>query len=823
MSSEQVEKGKWHPALASRITGIVFWGLVIVGLALTFFLLRGIEQGVTVKYQEITNRAAYHMTEGIPLDASVGKAQLQQRMESFIHHDGGDVLLGVRLDYGQQSVEVGDTSHSDRDVRRRQLEHHGDGSDQLRAKVTLYFEAMSHVINAERKTLLLTLGGMFMLFGLALQWVLQRVLTDPFIRMVETADKISQGGDEKRFDDQRKDEFGFLAKFINRSLDHLVQQKNELSGALQRVQESESALYKEKVRVEITLHSIGEAVVTTDNNGCIEYLNPMAEQLTGWSLGEVHGTPVEVVINLIDEVSEQPVANLVAQCMQGGEQITTQKGNCSLVRKDGHLVPVSESVSPIRNHEGAVVGVIMVFQDVTPTRRLARELAYQASHDALTGLYNRTEFEDRVSTALENAQSGEGVHALCYIDLDQFKVVNDTCGHMAGDELLRQLSRLLSRQMRENDVIARLGGDELGVLLMYTEPEVAMEVAERLLKAVNDFRFGWDDYGFDVGASIGMVSVTRESLSVAELMSAADVACYAAKDLGRNRIHTYQPDDHEMAQRHGEMQWVSRIKKAMDEDRFCLFYQPIVPTDPDSGLKTHYEALVRLRGEAGELVPPMAFIPAAERYNLMPMIDRWVIENSLEYMRKSHLKCGDYTCAINLSGATLSDDSALDFVIEAIEKSGVPHHQLIFEITETTAISNLGRAELFIAGLHDLGCRFALDDFGSGLSSFGYLKNLKVDFLKIDGSFVRDMVADPVDHAMVEAIHRVGRAMGITTIAEFVESEEIMQALRGIGVDYAQGYHIAKPRSMDDCGEFFAGACSLEKVSLPCRGTAQGS
>lgn len=793
--------------LATRITGIVFWGLIIVGLVLAFIISKGIEQELLDEYGSETRHLAMHLNELIAAQASPGQVQLQGLLDGLSEEDLP--ILGFVLTLPDRIYQAGKTSPDMLAMTREVLVQPADARHAVNASLSVYFVPVSEVISGKRKLLLVTLGGLFMLFGFILQWILQRVLTRPFMQMVETAQSISSGHSEHRFDEGRNDEFGFLAGFINLSLDSLVQQRNELSGAVERIRQSEHALHHEKERAEVTLHSIGDAVITSDAAGCVEYMNPVAESLTGWVLGEVKGRPIADVIRLIDESSHDVIDGLVQVCLEQGE-VQEIEQHVLLVHKEGRMIPVSSSVAPIRDHQGDVVGSIMVMQDITPTRKLARELAYQASHDALTGLYNRTEFEARLRAALSMAQSEETEHALCYIDLDQFKVVNDTCGHVAGDELLRQLALLLGRQMRDNDVVARLGGDELGVLLMHSDLEVAQAVAERLRQTVNEFRFVWESHTFEIGASIGLVAVTHDSQSVSELMSSADVACYAAKDLGRNRVHVYQPDDLDLAQRRGEMQWVSRIQKALEDERFCLFYQPIVPVDGDGHAQPHYEALIRLRDENGELVPPMAFIPAAERYNLMPAIDAWVVKTALVYMQESHLKCGDYTCAINLSGQSLGDDKLLNNIIEMIEASDISPTQLIFEITETAAIANFSQAEHFINTMKKRGIRFSLDDFGSGLSSFAYLKNLNVDYLKIDGAFVRDMVIDPIDRAMVEAISSIGRVMGIKTIAEFVENQETLDELKVIGVDFAQGYFVAKPRSMDECQEFFGGCCPME-------------
>jgi diguanylate cyclase (GGDEF)-like protein len=413
-------------------------------------------------------------------------------------------------------------------------------------------------------------------------------------------------------------------------------------------------------------------------------------------------------------------------------------------------------------------------------------------------LINRTEFERQLHDALICAKNENRQHVLCYLDLDQFKIVNDTCGHVAGDELLRQVAGLLRGKVRDTDVLARLGGDEFGVLLKYCDPQRAPAVAESLCRTLKDFKFLWGDHSFETGASIGLVAIGEDSQSVSEVLSTADVACYAAKDKGRNQVHMYQPNDNELKQRRGEMQWVSRIRRAIDENRFRLYYQPIIPLNPGSSRDMHRELLIRLLDEEGKLVPPMAFIPAAERYNLMPDVDRWVIRNSFKLLGAQCSNDCDWVCTINLSGQSLCDNTFLDFVTRQLDLSGVNPDRICFEITETAAVANLVKASHFISVLKGMGCRFALDDFGSGLSSFAYLKNLKVDYLKIDGSFVRDMMNDPIDRSLVEAINEIGHVIGIQTIAEFVENNDILETLRKIGVDYAQGYAIAKPAPLEE-------------------------
>ncbi len=446
-------------------------------------------------------------------------------------------------------------------------------------------------------------------------------------------------------------------------------------------------------------------------------------------------------------------------------------------------------------------GFVTTYTDITETHRLSQQLSHQARHDALTDLLNRREFERQLARLLDSARDGRVEHALCYLDLDQFKVINDTCGHLAGDELLRQLGATLRAQVRRADVLARLGGDEFGVLLEDCSLDEAQRVASVLRSAVEEFRFSWEDKSFRVGVSIGLVPVTAASGTEADLLSAADAACYAAKDQGRNRIHLYTEDDADLASRQGEMHWVVRLQHALEEDRLCLEQQPIVALDPARGGEAHYELLVRMRGEDGALIPPGQFLPAAERYNLTGRLDRWVVRHAFAALAGSPVRAaGSDVCSINLSGHSLGDDEFLAFVIEEFERSGVAPGRIVFEVTETAAISNLARASRFMGALKDIGCRFALDDFGSGLSSFGYLKTLPVDFLKIDGMFVKDILVDPIDHAMVKCINEIGHVMGKRTIAEFVENDAVRERLAALGVDYVQGYGVGRPVPFPSAG-----------------------
>ena len=425
-----------------------------------------------------------------------------------------------------------------------------------------------------------------------------------------------------------------------------------------------------------------------------------------------------------------------------------------------------------------------------------QQLSYQARHDVLTGLINRREIETRLERALANARELGSQHVFCYMDLDQFKIVNDTCGHHAGDTLLRQLSLILRQRVREGDTLARLGGDEFGLLLENCSLADARQMAQELLDIVGEFRFVHEDKIFGVGVSIGMVAITAQTASVENLLSASDSACFAAKDNGRNRIHIFEPEDDDLARRHGEMQWIARITQALEENRFCLYCQPILPLGSNTDESRYFEILLRKLGPEGKIIPPMAFIPAAERFHMMPAIDRWVIRNALAIYREMLNKRGnEVQCvfSINLSGVSLGDPELLGYIMDQMILHGVPPTGICFEITETAAIVNLAHTIELIKTLKGIGCGFLLDDFGSGMSSFAYLKNLQVDFIKIDGAFVRDIATNPIDLAMVQSIHGIAKAMQIKTIAEFVESAQAVEILQTMGVHYGQGFHLGKP------------------------------
>ena len=541
------------------------------------------------------------------------------------------------------------------------------------------------------------------------------------------------------------------------------------------------------------------AVIISDIHGRIEYVNPKFTEITGYSREEAVGK--DPMFLQSGETPESVYEDLWTTVAKGEEW----RGELHNRKKDGSAYWARDSVSGVENSVGEITHYISIQDDVTHELELNEQLSYQARHDTLTGLLNRREFERRVSRLLTNIKDDEDCHALCFMDLDQFKVINDTCGHVAGDELLRQLGRLLQATVRQSDTLARLGGDEFGILMEHCTLNQAQRVAESLLEVVRDFHFSWEGQSFRIGISVGMVAVTDSVHDLTELLKQADAACYMAKDLGRNRIHIYHPEDIELARRQGEMQWVSHINQALDENRFCLYAQAIEPLGDNKD--RHFEFLLRMLDENGKIVPPGAFLPAAERYDLINKLDAWVVENAFSLIA-AH---ADYFAqvnfvSINLSGKSITNPEFLEFIISQLRRNGIAAQKICFEVTETVAISNLTAASTFISILKDIGCHFALDDFGSGLSSFGYLKSLPVDYLKIDGMFVKDIVDDPIDRAMVKSINDIGHVMGMKTIAEFVENDAVKDQLAEIGVDYAQGYGIGKPQLVESMLE-------LSKVS----------
>jgi len=547
----------------------------------------------------------------------------------------------------------------------------------------------------------------------------------------------------------------------------------------------------------VTLQSIGDAVITTDAQGDITWLNPVAERMTGWLAAEARGLPLAQVFHIVNEETCKPTENPVATCLQQGK-VVGLANHTLLISRDGSEYGIEDSAAPIRSPGGEVLGVVLVFHDVSEQRRLSGEMTYRATHDGLTGLVNRGEFEARLLRLLRKAHEEHSSHALLYIDLDQFKLVNDACGHAIGDQLLQQVSKLLGDAVRARDTLARLGGDEFAVILEHCSVDQAQRVAQKICDRMDEFRFIHEDRRFRIGASIGLVPVDKRWATTAAIQQAADTSCYAAKEAGRNRVHAWFDTDVAMRARQFEVQWSSRIEHALDDGGFVLFAQRIAPIGPAGG-GLHAEVLLRMKNDDGTLVLPGAFLPAAERFHLINRVDRWVLGQAIAWLKALPDPARIGSLSVNLSGQSVGDRAFHAWAIELLETcSPVLRAQLCLEITETAAMTNLADAAAFIAQVRQRQVRVALDDFGAGASSFGYLKSLPVDYLKIDGQFVRDLVNDPLDDAAVRCFVDVARVVGVKTVAEFVDSPAVLQRLREIGVDYAQGYLIHRPEALDD-------------------------
>ena len=550
----------------------------------------------------------------------------------------------------------------------------------------------------------------------------------------------------------------------------------------------QEALHQEKERAEITLQSIADGVISTDVSGHIEYMNPVAERLSGWKLAQAQGQMVGEVLCPYSDPDSLLISHPVESCIAQGHVVKGERGS-TYRNREGLALRLDCIVSPIRNRPGKVVGSVMVFRDVTESYLLEQQLEYQACHDSLTGLTNRAAFEERLKLVLDEERHKKEDYSLCYIDLDQFKVINDTCGHVAGDQLLRSIATIMLNKIRKHcDTLARFGGDEFILLLEDCSIDQAFRIASDICEAIQEYRFSYENKTFSIGASIGVVPITPEARDLNNALARADSACYMAKEKGRNRVHVYRADDEELMHRYGEMHVISQINQACEEDQFALYFQEIMPlNEPAEGV--HIEILLRMQDGKGGWVAPGFFLPAAERYNIASKIDRWVVKRVLEWLSEHSDDLDKLSmCSINLSALSLCDDQFIHYVEQALIQHKIPANKLCFEITETAAISNLAQAGAFVTAMRQHGCLFALDDFGSGMSSYAYLKQLEVDYLKVDGLFVRDVLHDPIDRAMVKSINEIGHVFGLKTIAEYVENEAILEEMRVIGLDFIQGY-----------------------------------
>ena len=566
---------------------------------------------------------------------------------------------------------------------------------------------------------------------------------------------------------------------------------------LQTLRPSAVATAASEARSAQALDSLAEAIITTDPDGRIEYLNRAAETLTGTGASGALGKTLEEIVSLVDDADRRLLSDPVRQALSGSATANVSRRALLLSRAGGIERSIELSASPIRNDAHEVTGTVLLLHDVTELRGLARQMSYQATHDALTGLVNRREFERRTTEAVESGHRGDGQHVLCYLDLDRFKLVNDTSGHLAGDSMLREVAKLLRDAVRDSDTVGRLGGDEFGMLLIGCPLEKARQIADDVCRAVGDYRFVWKDRIFNIGVSVGLVEISRESGSLEELLAAADSACYVAKKQGSGRVAVYSARDEALARHTGEIQWLQKLQSALKESRFQLYSQAIVPVYGEDADGPAMEVLVRLQDEGGNNVPPSEFVRAAERYRLMGLVDRWVVQTTLSALGRGAIPiASNRSVAINVSGQTLGDVQFLEFVVECLDATGATPAQVCFEITESAVVANLDHARRFVAVLHGMGCRFALDDFGSGVGSFSNLKNLPMDYLKIDGSFMRNLARDSVNQAMVTAMIKLARTLNFKVIAEQVEDAAALDTARRMGVDYVQGYAIGRPQPL---------------------------
>jgi diguanylate cyclase (GGDEF)-like protein/PAS domain S-box-containing protein len=544
------------------------------------------------------------------------------------------------------------------------------------------------------------------------------------------------------------------------------------------------------------LDALGEGVLTTDLDGRIVYVNKAGQDLLGRPAADTLGKTLLEVLDLVEESDRTTLADPVRQALTTGGRVHVGRRGMVVSGDGDRERSIEVSVSPLRDALGEISGTVIAVRDVSDLRGLTRQMSYQASHDALTGLVNRREFEHRLQEAIESAQGGGHRHVLCYLDLDRFKAVNDECGHTAGDSMLREVAALIKDAVRDSDTVGRLGGDEFGILLVGCPLEKARQIADDVVRAVADYRFVWKDKIFNIGVSVGLVEISRESGSLEDVISAADSACYVAKKQG-GHVHVYSARDEAAARSRGEIHWLQQLQGALKEGRFELHAQPIVSVDPAGVSGPALEVLLRLKDENGVSVAPAEFMRAAERYRLMPHVDRWVVQTALAALGRGAVRVppGRSLC-INLSGQTLGDAGFLEFVVDCLDRTAVAPDRICFEVTENSVITNIEHARRFIGVLHGMGCQFALDDFGRGLSSFANLKNLQLDYLKIDGYFIRNLASDTVNQAMVTAMIKLARSLNFRVIAEHVEDMSALDSAKRMGVDFVQGYQVGRPQPL---------------------------
>lgn len=620
------------------------------------------------------------------------------------------------------------------------------------------------------------------IFGSLLAWYMGHGLTQRIYKLIDNTRRIRLGERKIDFPTDGEDELADLA--IN------------FRAMLTQLNQNEEALYEEKERAEITLRSIGDAVVVIDNHSQITYMNPAAEQVTAWDHYLAQGKPINEVMQLFDDKTQKPLENPGSRALRSAQVVGINQ-NTVLINRLGDKISLDDSAAPIIDRNGNIVGAIMVFRDATEEHSLQQRLSWQANHDTLTELYNRTAFEIELERLIKlSAENSEHISCLIYLDLDQFKVVNDTVGHTAGDLLLRQIAQVLSQHTENHGFLSRIGGDEFAILLNNHDLNAAQKFAEKLRHSISEHRFFWENKRFQVGSSIGIAQI-HGNLSRTLILSRADIACYLAKDKGRNRIETYQEDDISRQQDQNIINWVGRIRYALDENHFLLYAQKIVDLNPtDNQQLERFEILVRMLDHDKQIITPNQFLPAAERFDLMSELDLYIAKRAIQWLQQHSDKIE--LLNINISGQSLGQEIFTRRLLEYLENNQKHNHKLCFELTETVAINQMDNTIDFLNKIKSYGCKLALDDFGSGFSTFTWLKNLPVDFVKIDGDFITDVLNDPVDAVMVKTIRDLSEIMQIASVAEFVENEEISNWLQEIGIHYAQGYHFDRPRPITE-------------------------
>jgi diguanylate cyclase (GGDEF)-like protein/PAS domain S-box-containing protein len=559
----------------------------------------------------------------------------------------------------------------------------------------------------------------------------------------------------------------------------------------------EASLRRNKQQAQYTLESIGEGIITSGTRGYIDYMNAAAEKLTGTKREVAIGKRLGDIVNLVDEGDRRDLGDPVIRSLTDRRRISMGSRALMISMAGETELSIEMTASPIKGPDGSIAGVVVIMHDVSERRGLAQQMSYQAAHDPLTGLINRREFERHLGNSLQTVRDQDTSHVLCYLDLDRFKAVNDTCGHIAGDNMLREVSALIRDAVRESDYVARLGGDEFGMLLIGCPLKKARQIADDVIRAVKDYRFTWQDRIFTIGISIGLVEIGGEGGSISDILSAADSACYVAKQRGRGQVHVYSAKDEVSARQRGEIHWLGLLQTALKEDRFELYSQPVISVAGKAVTGPAVEVLLRMHDDQGEIVLPSQFVKAAERYQLMSKVDRWVVQATLAAVGQGAIRLPEKrSCGINLSGQTLGEPTFLEFVVDCLDHSQIDPSQICFEISESAVMSDLEHAQRFIGVLHGMGCEFGLDDFGSGVGSFASVRDLSIDYLKIDGAYTRDLDFDSLNHQVVSAITHLSRTLGIKVIAEQVEAQEDFIALRELGVDFIQGFYIQEPRSL---------------------------